>query len=240
MTDTKEQDRNPRIALSRPGGSVDVSWTRTCAAEGERFRFVWREVGGPPACTPQEAGFGLTVLKAATAEFGGTLDCQFREEGIECVLDGCLEGWSRADADLPLASGGVQMRAAAGICPAHAVARGRILVVEDEPFVAMQLQSDLESDGYEVIGPAANVAQGERLAQSEALDAALVDVSLGPATSASIAEFLLERRIPFAFATGYADGSILPEHLRGVPRLAKPYAPEDVRKVLDKLLKTGV
>jgi CheY-like chemotaxis protein len=184
----------------------------------------------------------LTVLKAAAAEFGGTLDCQFGEEGIECVLDGSLESSRSAEAELPLAFSGAQPGAGAqaAICHVSSPARGRILVVEDEPFVAMQLQSDLESDGYEVIGPAANVAQGERLAQSEALDAALVDVSLGPATSASIAEFLLERQIPFAFATGYADGSILPEHLRTVPRLAKPYAPDDVRKILDMLLKSGI
>jgi PAS domain S-box-containing protein len=232
-------------ALSRPGGAVEVSWTRRCQAEGEGFRFVWREVGGPPACRPQEPGFGLTVLRAAASEFGGSIDCQFRDEGIECVLDGCLEGEGKREADLSLPSGSfeaarVGQAATGATCIGHAAARGRILVVEDEPFVALQLQSDLESDGYEVIGPAANVAQGERLAQCEALDAALVDVSLGPATSASIAEYLLERRIPFAFATGYADGSILPEHLRTVPRLAKPYGLDDVRKVLNMLLGTAV
>jgi PAS domain S-box-containing protein len=227
-------------ALSRPGGSVDVSWTR-CGEHEHRFRFAWRERGGPPACSPQEAGFGVTVLRAAAAEFGGELDCQFREEGLECVLDGCLAGPGRDEAELALSS--TETRdvwvGATGATESRArrpLARGRILVVEDEPFVALQLQSDLECDGYEVVGPAANVTQGERLARSEAFDAALVDVSLGPATSASIAECLLERRIPFAFATGYADGSILPEHLRTVPRLGKPYAPEDVRKMLELLL----
>ena len=227
-------------ALSRPGGSVEVSWTREGGVGAGRFRFVWREIGGPPVCKPHEAGFGLTVLRAAAAEFGGALDCQFDQAGLECVLEGCFDGPDISEVELALPACAARITAPGPVTAQverSAAGRGRILVVEDEPFVAMQLQSDLESDGYEVIGPAANVAQGERLAQSEAFDAALVDVSLGPATSASIAEYLLERRIPFAFATGYADGSILPEHLRGVPRLAKPYGHDDVRKLLDALMK---
>ena len=47
---------------------------------------------------------------------------------------------------------------------------------------------------------------------------------------------LLARNIPFAFATGYSDGSMLPEHLRAVPRLSKPYALEDVRRLLRSLV----
>jgi hypothetical protein len=58
---------------------------------------------------------------------------------------------------------------------------------------------------------------------------------LGRDTSASIADELLARRIPFAFATGYADTSMLPEHLRSVPRLRKPYALDDVRSVVRHL-----
>ena len=72
--------------------------------------------------------------------------------------------------------------------------------------------------------------------RNEEFDAALVDVSLGQDISAPIADQLLLRRIPFAFATGYADMSLLPAHLRRIARLSKPYAAHQVRELLDGLL----
>ncbi len=111
----------------------------------------------------------------------------------------------------------------------------RILIVEDEPLVALQLQADLESAGLHVVGPVGSLAQGMAAATSEDFDAALVDVSLGQDISAPIADQLLLRRIPFAFATGYADVSLLPAHLRRVARLSKPYAAHQVRELLDGL-----
>ena len=67
-------------------------------------------------------------------------------------------------------------------------------------------------------------------------DAALVDISLGRDSSAPIADRLLARSVPFAFATGYTDSAMLPEHLRSIPRLNKPYAVEEVRRVVDGLV----
>jgi hypothetical protein len=74
------------------------------------------------------------------------------------------------------------------------------------------------------------------LASYEEIDAALLDVSLGRETSAAIADQLLARNIPFAFATGYSDGVMLPEHLREVPKLSKPYVIENIRDILDSLI----
>ena len=78
--------------------------------------------------------------------------------------------------------------------------------------------------------------QGVSLALHEDIDAALVDVSLGRETSTPIADQLLARNIPFAFATGYSDGTMLPERLRKVPRLSKPYALEEVRRLVQSLV----
>src|SRR5262249_35690167 len=110
------------------------------------------------------------------------------------------------------------------------------LIVEDEGLVALQLQADLEQAGHFVVGPARSLAQGLRLAESEAIDAALVDVSLGRGRSAPSAERLLARSVPFAFATGYSDTAMLPQHLRAIPRLSKPYAAGDVKRIVDRLV----
>ena len=102
--------------------------------------------------------------------------------------------------------------------------------------MALQLQADLESVGHTVVGPARSLQAGLSLAKDETIDLALVDVSLGRDTSAPIADELIARKVPFAFVTGYSDTAVLPEHLRKMPRLSKPYVLADVRRIIARLL----
>jgi len=222
-------------ALSLPGGKISISWDRVGASGPGQIRLVWRETEGPPVSEPDAVGFGMTALRASAAEFGASLDCVFGREGLVCTLIGPFE---RPGIEFPRMTGvgrvtnGLRSGRPGEFPP---IAGKRILVVEDEPLVALQLQADLESAGLHVVGPVGNLAQGMAAATSEDFDAALVDVSLGQETSAPIADQLLLRRIPFAFATGYADVTLLPVHLRRIARLSKPYAAHQVRELLDGL-----
>jgi PAS domain S-box-containing protein len=220
-------------ALSSASGSVAISWSQL--GEG-RLRFVWRERGGPAVSPSSRHGFGLTVLTSAAQDLGAVARCDFDVEGLIYTLEGPFE----------VAPGGLgpELSAAAESVDASG-SRGdgtsrRILVVEDEGLVALQLQADLEQAGHRVVGPARSLAQGLHLAESEDIDAALVDVSLGRDSSAPIAERLLARSVPFAFATGYADATMLPQHLRSIPRLTKPYAAGDVKRIVDSLVTPGM
>jgi two-component sensor histidine kinase len=215
-------------ALSQPGGKVMVSWSRDADSDPPLLRFVWSERGGPPAREPTRRGFGLTVLAAAASEIGAKAECAFDDEGLNYTFVGPLDPQRKASTTVAQATEPVKAQEK----PQEAKP-ARILVVEDEPLVALQLQSDLEGDGHEVVGPAGDLAEGIALARQEDIDAAFIDVSLGEDTSAAIADQLLARQIPFVFATGYTDVRMLPEHLRSVPRLAKPYAIDDVRRVVE-------
>ncbi len=114
--------------------------------------------------------------------------------------------------------------------------RPSILVVEDEPLVSMQLVMMLEDLGYSVVGPSSSVSEGLEKVRSAAIDAALLDVTLGKELSIPIAEELVRMGVPFAFATGYSDGAMLPEHLRSIPRISKPYLDTDLTAVLSDLV----
>lgn len=217
-------------ALSQPGGKVSVSWSRVADTDPPQLRFIWSERGGPPVREPERRGFGLTVLAAAASEIGAKAACTFGEDGLNYTFVGPLDPQRRATPPAPAPEPVTPEPQANGFKPA------RILVVEDEPLVALQLQSDLEGDGHHVVGPVGDLLQGIAIAQREQIDAAFVDVSLGEDTSAQIADQLLARHIPFVFATGYTDVLMLPEHLRTVPRLAKPYAIDDVRRVMQGFL----
>jgi DNA-binding response OmpR family regulator len=97
----------------------------------------------------------------------------------------------------------------------------RILIVEDEYFIASDLARALESEGASIVGPVADIAQGLAKASDEAIDAAILDVNLEGATSYAIADALRRRAIPFVFLTGYDDWAIA-ESYRDAPRIAKP------------------
>jgi DNA-binding response OmpR family regulator len=79
----------------------------------------------------------------------------------------------------------------------------KILVVEDEPLIAMDLKHVLTGLGCSVLGPAYNLNQGMRLIQAETFDGAILDVNLGGEMVFPLADSLAGRSIPFVYVTGY-------------------------------------
>ena len=111
----------------------------------------------------------------------------------------------------------------------------RILVVEDEPLVAMLLEEMLHDLGCQVVGPAYSLREGERLAAESELDAAILDVNLNGEMSDPIANALRVRGVPFTLATGY--GKSAPMAADGeVPVLQKPYPAAKLEAVLREML----
>ncbi len=111
----------------------------------------------------------------------------------------------------------------------------RILVIEDSPVVADASEDMLHDLGYEVVGPAGNMATALQLAQDEQLDAAIVDVNIRGGKAYSVMKVLASRNIPFLLTSGYANWS-MPEEWAERPRLAKPYTPNMLRTSLAELL----
>ena len=112
--------------------------------------------------------------------------------------------------------------------------RRRVLLVEDEVLVALDTQEILTDAGYDVVGPAMDVAQALLALDNSTLDAAILDVNLRGAYVWPIADALRERDIPFIFVTGFGTGAGLdvPENLRATPRLGKPIVERDLLRAL--------
>jgi DNA-binding response OmpR family regulator len=111
----------------------------------------------------------------------------------------------------------------------------RILVVEDEYFVANDAAEALQEAGAEVLGPARTEDAAMREIQDGTPDAALLDVKLGSTTSFMLAETLKNRGIPFVFITGF-DQNMIPPKFQGIDRLAKPISPQKIVEALATLL----
>jgi DNA-binding response OmpR family regulator len=108
-----------------------------------------------------------------------------------------------------------------------ALAGRRVLVAEDEYFIAADLTRALAGAGAVVVGPVGRVDQALALIADAPVSAAVLDVDLGGESSFAIADRLAAARTPLLFVTGY-DGWSLPEGYRGAPRLGKPFAMEAV------------
>ena len=111
----------------------------------------------------------------------------------------------------------------------------RILVVEDEMLVAMQIEDMLSDLGCTSITFAATVKSALESIAENLFDLAMLDVNLDGTRSFAVAEALSGRHIPFAFSTGYS----VDESFGDRPVLNKPYSTVQFKKVLSKLLADG-
>jgi CheY-like chemotaxis protein len=111
------------------------------------------------------------------------------------------------------------------------MAARRILVVEDEFLIALDIAGALEQGGHLVIGPLASVRDALAALEREKVDGALLDANLGGEPVGSVADALLARRVPFAFVSGYGREQLPPQHQRA-PLIGKPFTGEDLLGVV--------
>jgi DNA-binding response OmpR family regulator len=110
----------------------------------------------------------------------------------------------------------------------------RILVVEDDPLIAMDMQHILEDAGGVVIGPAGSLASALAIVEKNQVDAAVLDVRLETGDSLPLANVLRERGVPFLFQT--SDPDLIQGLYAGVPVLRKPFRPAELVAELSALV----
>ena len=112
----------------------------------------------------------------------------------------------------------------------------RILVVEDNLLVAMDVEATLQAAGCEIVGPAARLDVALDLARAERLDGAVLDVNLDGLSAFPVADLLVERAVPIVLATGYDTEIVVPERYRGMPNVQKPFSSVQLRDLLNNVL----
>jgi CheY-like chemotaxis protein len=113
----------------------------------------------------------------------------------------------------------------------------RILVVEDNFLLAMEIEDVLGRQGCVVLGPVGTIEQALTLLECEARpDVAVLDVDLQGRIVTPVAAALDAREVPFLLVTGYANLQLGAPELRGRPRLDKPVSSPDLLRALGQLL----
>ena len=111
----------------------------------------------------------------------------------------------------------------------------RVLVVEDEMLVLMNIEAVLADLGCEAVSAAATVARALALMEAQRFDLAMLDVNLGGQTSYFVADSLALSSIPFVFSTGYGKHGI-EARFGDRPVLRKPYTEEQLGAALLSLM----
>lgn len=108
----------------------------------------------------------------------------------------------------------------------------RVLVVEDDPLVAWDIEAILQDAGGAVVGPVGRLSQALDVIAAAQFDVVLLDLNLGRDNSLPAADRLEQARIPFVFLSGHSV-DFLPERHRDRPLVSKPFHP---RLLLDAIL----
>jgi CheY-like chemotaxis protein len=207
-------------ALSTPAGHVSIDWRIEGSGGERRLGLSWTESGGPRVATPARRGFGTMLIETSlTHEFDAEARLEFPPEGVRCVVSIPLHRIAAAERDPvrdpdgappPTAQGGADLAGA------------RVLVVEDDALIGLDIRDGLEDAGATVVGPIGRLDQAFEALADGALDAAVLDVNLAGEHVFPLADELAERGIPFLFLSGYDKRTVFPERYLDATALQKP------------------
>jgi PAS domain S-box-containing protein len=215
-------------ALGRESGHVSIEWE----LKSKWLVVRWHERGGPEVKAPKREGFGTKLLKQVTGrQLDAKLDFEWDPKGLSVEIR--LPSDRFMPAQDGLASAG-ELDDESHLAPRNGEDR-RILLVEDEELVALELSVELSRLGWAIVGPAATLAEAQALLLKP-VDAAVLDVNLRGRPVYPVAEALAERQVPFIFCTGYE--MVDPEgRFPEVPVIRKPAHPVAVSAALADLLR---
>jgi len=222
-------------ALSKTDGKVAIHWI----VSRQILTVTWTERGGPKITAPLRRGFGTRLIEASVLGAGGDARMTIAADGVrwDIAFPLATVPSSIEKVDLP----GEHKRPATTVrtgdgsegC-SRALERKRVLVVEDEPLVAMDIAGQLEDAGAIVVGPATTASAALKMIEQYRVDAALLDANLVGQSVEDIASALAENDTPFAFVSGYGRDS-LPARYPHVTLLAKPFGSGELLEVASGL-----
>jgi light-regulated signal transduction histidine kinase (bacteriophytochrome)/CheY-like chemotaxis protein len=218
-------------ALSRLGGRLEVTWRVTSEGDCE---VMWREQGGPDVVASGRRGFGMALIERSVPyDLGGTSRLEFAPAGLVAHLRLPARHISTSPGEAGEGTEGDGL----GAAPAQPepLSELGVLLVEDQMLIAMDVEMMLNDAGIDNVVTAPSAAEALRRLQDFTPDVAVLDVNLGAGTSAPVAQELQRLGVPFLFATGYGDRSMIPAGCEGVPVLPKPYESEPLMKALREI-----
>src|SRR5262249_44256862 len=162
-------------ALSVPDGRLRVVWeVRTSG--GPLLLLRWTESDGPKVTAPAKSGFGTTLIEQTVKAPGGKAIISYGAEGVTCEIRFplTLEHSAKAAAIAKVSPPAMGLTMVPASTPSSVLRGKRVLVIEDEPLLSMDMEATLRDAGCDVLGPAATLGQAKSLTAEANYDVALV------------------------------------------------------------------
>jgi len=218
-------------ALSTDEGRVKLAWR----IEHGKIKLTWIESGGPEISAPQRQGYGSrAIIAGIERQLGGVVNFDWHTSGLHCTLS--LPHDSQADSAKLQVFKSHQLDGAPVEAAALDPSDRRVLLVEDEPLVSMMLADMLSAFGHKVDGPYSRFGDAIHAAKTNNLQAGILDVNLGGEKTYAVADILTDRKIPFAFVTGYGPDTIVSEFAHA-PVLQKPIEAAKLHALLRQIVR---
>lgn len=219
-------------ALSVPSGRVDVTVSQ---GSGRQVCVKWTETGGPSLAGERRKGIGSTILQNAMRD-QGTVALDFAPDGLICDIV-INDSFQREVPDTPVVPSEEphEHEYEQPVVENQTFSGQRIMVVEDDPIIGLDISETLKSRGAQVIGPCTTVASALKAIRDKP-DAVLLDVNLGQETTDAVASQLADLSIPFLVLSGQLDSSDLGDAFRGVSVMSKPFRERDLVSALYRLV----
>lgn len=141
---------------------------------------------------------------------------------------------------MPVAEATLQLDAARAYIHAGAVAR--VLIIEDEPIIAMDLQQLVENAGHQVVGIASSEDEAVAIAEAERPTLVLADVNLGSGGdgASAVARILSRQRAPVIFVTAYPERLLTGRDVEPAFIITKPFEPTTLAVATYQAVTRGV
>jgi light-regulated signal transduction histidine kinase (bacteriophytochrome) len=205
-------------ALSANGGRLDISWINNVDGGTQ---LAWIESGGPLVLAPKRAGFGTILIERSIPyELGGESQVDYGASGLHARF--LIPAKHVHASDTPVFDQEVDLNLASASEIASILGDLDLLLVEDQMLVAADVETMLLDHGITKVTTVPSAAEALRQLRTFTPHIAILDVNLGSGTSLPIAEELVRRDVPFVFATGYSDQSVIPASF-SAPVVRKPY-----------------
>lgn len=114
----------------------------------------------------------------------------------------------------------------------------RVMVLEDDVLIAMDMEDFLLGEGCQVVGPISNVEAALETVETGELDGAVVDLNLRGELSVPVIEALKSRGLPVIVCSGYAELTGVQDMLKDVPMVPKPCDFQALSRLLAEKFKT--
>ncbi|MFG5380803.1 HWE histidine kinase domain-containing protein [Yoonia sp. R2-816] len=212
-------------ALAAEHGKVAINLAQT---SDDGLALTWVETGGPAVSAPERRGFGTTIIERSIPfELKGEADLRFTLTGVEAsfVLPANTVDSFVTDEDDVVAPASPEQTTLSA-------PPDRVLIVEDNIIIGLDAETLLQRIGVEETIIVPGVAEAlEALTQAD-FDFVVLDINLGAETSFPVADKLLEKEVPFVFASGYGKVPDMAEKYADIPILTKPYDEAELRKAI--------